>query len=804
MLISCNWLARHVDLDGVDLTALAARFTLSVAELEGVHTVGDGLDHVVIGRVLEVSALEGKKVRLTRVDTGPHGVRAIICGAPNVAAGQDVVVALPGARLGDLDIAVADVAGVTSHGMIASERELGLGDDHEGILVLADAPPPGTPLVDAYPVRDTLFEVDNKSLTHRPDLWGHRGLAREVAALLGRPLRPLPRDVAFTADRPLTVRVDDPRACPRYSAVCLDGVAIAPSPLWLRLLLSRVGTRPINNVVDATNFVMLDLGNPLHAFDRRELAGETLVVRRAEDGERFTTLDGQERALTPTDLLIADADRGVALAGVMGGENSEIRDDTTRVVLEAANFDAATIRVTAQRLGLRTESSARFEKSLDPVLVEDAARAFCRLLADLCPTARVTSAFMDVAAPAPAPTRIDLPVSLVARRLGVDLDAASVSATLTGLDFDVDDLGDGVLRVTVPTWRATKDVAIKEDLIEEVGRIYGYDNVPPKAPEVALTRPDANARKRFEHTVRDHLTAAAGLDELQTYSFDFDPLLATIGYEPGPRVTLRNPISAEMPALRRFLTPHLLGAAAKNTRGFDAVRVFEIGRVFHPVDEPRPGALPEQPTMLAGLVSRAVAPAAPGANPPPALFFELKAALSALAGAVAREPLGLVPGGVDHVWAHPARQATLTLGGRPIGAIAEVHPLVVHRLELRHGAAFFELDLDAWRESPPAPVSYRPLPRFPAVFRDFAVVVARATPAADVAAAIASASPELITDVAFASIYRGPGVADDKKSLAWSVTLRHPERTLTDGEVREVEAAIWRALADQVAGAPRA
>ncbi|TNF29311.1 MAG: phenylalanine--tRNA ligase subunit beta [Deltaproteobacteria bacterium] len=796
MYISTNWLGRHVDLTGVDLDALAKRFTLAVAELEGVHHVGAELDeHVVVGHVLEVHAIEGKHVRVTQVDTGAHGVRTIICGAPNVAVGQDVVVALPGARFGDFEIAVATVAGVESHGMIASEKELGIGDEHAaGILVLTDAPAPGTRFSEAYPVVDTLFEVDNKSLTHRPDLWGHRGIAREVAALLGRELKAQDLDITYTDDRPLTIRVDDLAACPRYSAVCLDGVHTAPSPLWLRLLLQRVGTRAINNLVDATNFVMLDLGNPLHAFDRRQIAGDAIVVRRAAAGERFTTLDGAEHEVGPDDLLIADAERGVALAGVMGGENSEIKDDTTAMVLEAANFDAATIRVTAQRLGIRTESSARFEKSLDPHLVGDASRAFCRLVLDLCPEARVTSAFMDVAAPYAEPTHIRLPVSLVERRLGAALGAARIREILTGLAFAVSEPEPGIFDVVVPSWRATKDIGIKEDLIEEVGRIHGYDNITPEPPQVKLIRPDANARKRFEHAARAYLTQSAGLDELQTYSFDFEPLLSRIGYAPEARLELANPISAEMPAMRRSLVPALLGAAEKNTRGFDELRFFEIGRVFHP----REGELAAQPVMLGGLV------AALDGDGTAATFFELRDALAGLAKAIDRAPLTVRGGGVSWPWAHPVRQATLSLGDTVIGHIAEVHPAVATKLELRQQAAIFELDLDAWRQSAPTPPSYRPLPRFPSVFRDFAVLVGRDVPAGDVQAAIAAASPDRIADVAFQSIYTGAGVPEGEKSLAWSVTLRHPERTLAEPEVREVEAAVWASLAERVGGRPRA
>lgn len=791
MLISCNWLSRHVDLDGVDLDALAERFTMSVAELEGVHHVGGGLEQVVVGKVLDVSAIEGKKVRLTRVDTGAHGVREIVCGAPNVAAGQTVVVALPGARLGDLMIEVASVAGITSHGMIASERELGLSDEHAGILVLDEAIAPGTAFTAAFAIEDTLLEIDNKSLTHRPDLWGHRGIGREVAALVGRPLKPLVADVTFGAARPIAVRVEDLAACPRYAVVTLGGVVVAPGPYWMRLLLQRVGVRAINNVVDATNFVMLDLGNPLHAFDRREIGGDAIIVRKAAAGERFTTLDGQVRQLTPADLLIADAERGIALAGVMGGENSEIRGDTHEIVLEAANFDASTVRMTSQRLGLRTDASARFEKSLDPSLVGDAARAFCALMLELCPTARVESAFVDVAAPARAEVRVALPLGLVRRRLGVELTRERIVGILESLAFDVRDAGDDVLDVGVPSFRATKDVGIREDLVEEVGRVFGYDNVPPAPAVVALSQPDANARKRFEHAVRNYLSLSAGLDEVQTYSFDFEPLLASLGVDPGPRVELRNTLSAEMPALRRDLAPHLLGVVQKNTRTFDGVRVYELGRVFRP----RAGEVAEQPVHLGLAVARI-------GDANAELFFELKALLAGLARHVERACPEVVQGGVEAVWAHPVRQARVVLDGAEIGIIAEAHPRVRKQLELRQGVAVLELDLDAWRASAERVTGYRPLPKFPAVYRDFAVVVAGDVPAGAVQSAIRGAAPALIEEVAFQSLYRGPGLGEGEKSLAWSVTLRDRERTLGDKQVREVEERVWEALT-QVGGRPR-
>ncbi len=771
---------------------------MAVAELDGIEEIGGGLDRVVVGHVREVQALDGKKVRLTQVDCGPHGLRTIICGAPNVAAGQHVAVALPGQRLGDIEIQTATVAGFVSHGMICSEEELGLSDHHDGILVLEGDAAPGTLLSDAFPIADTIFVIDNKSLTHRPDCWGHRGIAREIAALLGRPLKPLAADVAdmrWGTGHPLQIHVRDDAACPRYSATTLAGICVAPSPLWLRLLLGRVGTRAINNVVDATNFVMLDLGNPLHAFDRRHIAGRTIVVRHAVDGERFTTLDGVARTLQATDLLIADEHGGIALAGVMGGRDSEIKEDTREVVLEAANFDPARVRVTAQRHGLRTDSSARFEKSLDPRLVGEAAKSFCHLVCELSPGAHVTSAFMDVARPyAPEPV-IAVEVGYIERRLGHALGAERIIEILRGLSFGVDAHPGGKLDVTVPSWRATKDIAIADDLVEEVGRIFGYDHIPPAAPTIALARPERNAKKKFETAVRRHLSLAAGLDELQTYSFDDDAFLARIGVEPGERMRLRNPISSDEPCMRTSLVPHLLKVLERNARAFETIGVYEVGRVF----VPDPGDLPFQPTMLGVLAARS-----PAESKGEAVWFQwAKRTLCGLARAVERATPVLSAGGVSQAWAHPVRQATLSINDQVVGHIAELHPLVLKRLDVTHVGAVIELELDALRDGPTAPTRYQALARFPAMYRDFAVLVALAVPAGRVADAIREAAPELVEDVAFQSHYVGAGVPDGDKSLAWSVTFRRADRTLTDAEIRSAEERIWSAIG-AIGGRPRA
>tara|TARA_B100001093_G_scaffold441835_1_gene443218 strand:+ start:193 stop:2544 length:2352 start_codon:yes stop_codon:yes gene_type:complete len=782
-----------VDLDGVDLDELANRFTLNVAELEGVHRLGQDAAQCVVGHVLEAAHIDGTHLHVCQVDTGDSAPRQIICGAPNIDAGQRVPVVLPGMQLGDLKIEERTVRGHLSQGMIASEAELGLSEDNDGIMVLTDEPKPGTSLGDLFPIEDVLFEIDNKSLTHRPDCWGHRGIAREVAALVGRPLKVQDLSVEYTSAPPLEIAIQAPESCFRYTAVTMDQVTIAPSPLWLKILLHRVGIRSINNAVDATNFVMLDLGNPLHAFDAGQINGDCITIRHAQNGERFTTLDETERHLTPSDLLIADGERGVALAGIMGGLNSEIKDDTTAIVLESATFNASTVRMTSSRLGLRTDSSARFEKSLDPNLAEDASKAFCVLLKELCPTLTITSAFMDrFPRPVEQPV-IDLSYDLVHRRLGTTLPEDTIDNYLTRLGFQIEKRDTG-LRVTVPTWRATKDISIAADLVEEIGRSYGYDNIAPTPPAVTLAKPAENKQKEFERAIRSYLTQGAGLDEVLTYSFDNEPLLEKIDSIPQKRLFLANAISAEMPAMRTSLAPNLLAALVKNERRFESVNIFEIGRVFKPADDET--ELPHQPTTLGILIAKKGGPAD--------RFQQAKGLVLGLGIAIDRGRPNLTQGNVNSgPWVHPIRQACLSADGIQIGYLADVHPLTLNQLGLEHQAAIIEINIDAWRAKAVQELTYSALPKFPAVYRDFAVVVEESVRADDVRQAIACVDDTLIRDVSFQSVFRSAELGDGLKCLAWSMTVRHDDRTLKDVEVRDMEDRVWASLAERVSGQQR-
>lgn len=792
MFVSLNWVARHVDLSGVDFDELVSNFTLTVAEVDGA-TRYEASDHIVVGKVLEATAVEGTKLKKCLVDVG-RDTRQIVCGAANVGVGQHVIVALPGAKLGEIEIAARPVRNIDSFGMICSESELGIGEGGEGILVLDQAVEPGTRLSEVVRVEDVVWDIDNKSLTHRPDLWGHRGIAREIAAMLDRPLLPLDTGVTFGNDEHYTIDNQAPGECRKYCATSLEGIRVGRSPLWLRVALHRVGVRALSNVVDVTNFVMLDLGNPLHAFDADTLKGNRIVVRHAKQGELFTTLDGVERTLESGDLLIADESRALALAGIMGGLDSEISDATERVVLEAASFDPKRVRVTAQRLGLRSEASMRFEKDLDPLLPEQATRAFIKMLGELVPGMRVTSKLMASDSPPPAKTIVNLRLDTLDKSLGMTISQQRVTSILEALEFKLEEPEPRLLKVEVPSFRATKDITQEVDLIEEVGRYVGFNNIVPTPPQVTLKGPDPNRRKRFQAKARSYLAQVAGLDEVVTYSFGFDPFLDRIGARPAQRCLLKNPISQEMVGLRRDLATGLILCQEKNATDYPELGLFEVGRVFHPASEA--GQLPEQPTMLGMLIAKEL-----DEDPDASLFLRLKQIVLGLARALERHAPRLSQGGVSEPWAHPVRQARLWLDDRPLGYIAELHPETRSKLRAEQVSAVCELNFDSLLESPEAELVFNPLPRFPAVFRAFAVVVDEAVSAESVEQALRAAH-RLVENVSLQSVFRGAGIEPGKKSFAWSVTLRNPEATLDEAAIREIEAAVWKSL-HGIGGKPR-
>jgi phenylalanyl-tRNA synthetase beta chain len=757
MRVPASWLREYVEFD-VPVPELADRLAIATCEVErisrrGVPDVDGNLGRYVVGRVEQAGKHpNADRLQLCRVDVGEPEPRQIVCGAWNFGPGATVAVALPGAVLPDgRTLERAKLRGSVSDGMILSERELELGADHEGIIVLAAGPEAGTPLADVLPLSEEILELEVTG--NRPDLLAVYGIAREVAALFpGRAeLRPVPgSEPGRPGDEPVDVRIEDVGAAPRYVGRLFRDVAVAPSPPWLRARLAAAGMRAISNVVDVTNYVMHALGNPLHAFDFDTLRGGRIVVRPAHDGEELRTLDGVERRLDPSVLVIADAERAVALAAIMGGEETEVRDATTSVLLEAANFEPAGILRTSERLSLRTEGSNRWEKGVDPYLAGPAATYATELLVDVAGArwAGATDAHGDL--PARPAVRFRPGRANALNGLAVPLDEQG--ALLERLGFEVAVEGDWT--VTVPTWRA-RDVTREADVVEEIARVH-LDEIPFTLPARTAMFGRLTPDQRLRRVVEEAL-AGAGFDEAYTWSLAAD--------DPRPdALRLPEPLSAEHAVLRTSLLPGLVDAARRNLdAGNERIALFEIARVYLPSG----GALPDERRHVGGIAEGG--------------FGQAKGAVETLFAALGAE---LTVERTQRDELHPGKAAAV-----PGGWVGELHPSL---LEGAWGA--FELDLDELEAVVPERRVYEDVITFPALLQDLAFVVDEDVPAGELVAALREAAPEAREARVF-DVYRGGQIPEGRKSVALRVAFQSPERTLSDEDAQEIRERIVAALA---------
>jgi phenylalanyl-tRNA synthetase beta chain len=789
MRISLQWLSEFVDLPAPE--ELARRLTAVGLEVEAVERTGQGLDGVVVARILaSAKHPDAEKLSVTSIDRGDGQPLQVVCGAKNYQVGDLVPLATVGATLpGGATISKAKLRGVESSGMLCSARELGLSEDAGGLLILPADSVPGTPISAALRLEDVLFEVN--VTPNRPDALSHLGIAREVAAALGRPLkRPpaAPPEAGPPAAEAVRVRIEAPEKCARYAARVVEGVRIGPSPLWLQRRLERCGIRAISNVVDATNLVLLELGHPLHAFDLDQVAGAEIVVRTARPGESMTTLDGQSRTLDPDDLVIADRDRSSALAGVMGGGVSEIQAGTTRVLVESAWFQPATVRRTAKRHGLHTEASHRFERGADHGMVTNALDRCAALIAELA-GGTVRPGVVDAQArPAPR-TTVRLRWRRPSQLLGLEVAAGETRRILGGLGFtERDSDGEGA-SWEVPSWRV--DVSIEEDLVEELVRTIGFQAIPETLPRLALDSPAVPPRLEAEGRTR---AALEGLGFREVLSYAFVPPQDLEAFEPGVRpVALRNPISAELAVMRTSVVPSLLRTAAHNRRqGRDAVRLYELATAFRPragADRDPPAL--ERPVVAAVLTGRR-SPLSWAAGGEPSDFHDLKGAAEAVLAALGIDAI-FEQAGRAVSWLHPRAAALVrTRSGGMLGALGEIHPRVAAAFDLPRGVLALELDGAALLEAARLVPGYRPIPRLPAVLRDLAVVVGEPVAAAAVSAAIGE--EPLVEEVTLFDVYRGAPLAAGTKSLALAIRYRAPDRTLTDAEADAAHARIVERL----------
>jgi phenylalanyl-tRNA synthetase beta chain len=799
MRISLQWLSEYVDLPAPD--ELARRLTAVGLEVEAIERTGQGLDGVVVARILSsVKHPDAEKLSVTSVDRGDGQPLQVVCGARNYAVGDLVPLATVGATLpGGVKIARAKLRGVESSGMLCSARELGLSEDASGLLILPADLVPGTPIAAALRLEDVLLEIN--VTPNRPDALSHLGIAREVAAALGVPLkRPAaaPSEEGQPAAALVTVRIEAAEKCARYAARVLEGVTIGPSPLWLQRRLERCGIRAISNVVDATNLVLLELGHPLHAFDLDKVAGAEIVVRTARPGEQLTTLDGTMRDLDPDDLVIADRDRGSALAGVMGGGDSEIHAGTTRVLVESAWFQPASVRRTARRHGLHTEASHRFERGADLGMVTTALDRCAALIAELA-GGTVRPGIVDVQPRAVPRGTVRLRWKRPGQLLGLEVPANDTRRILAGLGFtERDSDGEGA-SWEVPSWRV--DVSIEEDLVEELTRAIGFQAIPETLPRLALETPSLAPRLEAQARTR---SALEGQGFREVVSYAFVPPQDLEAFQPGVRpVALKNPISAELAVMRTSVVPSLLRIAAHNRRqGREAARLYELATAFWPRDgvERDPPAI-ERPVVAAVLCGPR-SPLSWASAAEPSDFHDLKGAVEGLLEALGVEA-SFEQAGRAVAWLHPRAAALVrSRQGAPLGAMGEVHPRVARAFDLPRGVLAFELDTAALLAAARLVPGYRPVPRLPAVLRDLAVVVDEPVAAGAVTAVIRQ--EPLVEEVTLFDVYRGAPLPGGRKSLALAIRYRAPDRTLTDGEADAAQARIVERLARDLGAALRA
>ena len=783
MRVSYEWLTDFVDLAGLTPQRAAEHLDMAGIEVESVTTLD--LSDIWIGRVISQAPHPNSRnpLWIHQVDLGGR-TEQIIAGASNAGPGAVVAVALPGTTVpsGKL-VRDLTIAGVAGRGMMCSEAELGLGDDHSGIMLLTSGEP-GTRLSDVYSL-EAVLEVSVTS--NRPDCLCHMGVARELAAVTGRPF---PRDFMppFTGgvDPPgselAEVAIADPDLCRRYIAGVITGVRVEASPAWMQRRLRAAGVRPVNNVVDVTNYVLLEYGQPLHAFDHSRLRGGRIDVRRARPGESLRCLDGETRALDPEMLVIADAERAVAIAGVIGGEETAVSGGTTDVLLESATFDGRSVRATSRALGLRTEASTRFEKGISAELALAGARRAAALLADVA-GGRVHREWPDVYLRPQEPVRVRVWPAQVDSLLGVHVPLEEAEAALRRLGFHIRVEDDGAWDVLPPVFRL--DVTIPEDVVEEIGRLHGYDKVPATVPGFRRDtwRPQSPARP--VDAIREVL-AGAGFTETVTAGLVSWQLLKEVGLD-GRALRIANPLSEEMSAPRTALVPSLLQVAAFNRdQGVSEPRFFEVSRVFLKAGDDE---LPDEPERVAAVA--AVADGSPAAGQ--ALFMQLKAVLDRCAREAGAPAPGYSAADGGAPLYHPGRCARVSLADEPLGTLAELHPAVLKRFGLGGRAVAAEIDL-APLLAASAPARARPVPRFPAAQRDLAVVVADAVPAAALLRTIREAAGGLLEKVTPFDEYRGSQVREAGKSVAFALTFRSPERTLTDSEVDGVMQAVRASL----------
>lgn len=769
MFLSMNWISDFVDFTGLDKVELIHRFSLSAAEVENeIFFKGSDISGIVAAQIKSVEDHpNSKKLHLLKVDAGDGALTDVVCGAPNVRVGLKTAFAKVGAKIGDIEISPRKLAGYVSNGMCCSEKELGISDDNSGIMEITDDIPNGTDLKDVYAIEDIIFEVDNKSLTNRPDLWSHYGIAREFAALAGRELKPLETaDLSLYDSLPkVDMKIEDP-LCQRYSCLQVENITTSVSPVNMRIRLYYCGMRAINFLADLTNYLMLEMGQPMHAFDSRKV--EKIRIKRFDTPFTFQTLDGVDRHIDENTLMICNGDTPVAIAGIMGGLDSEIVDDTTTLTLESATFDAVSVRKSTVRLAHRTDASMRYEKCLDPEMTVPAIARFVKLMTDVDGGVKVISSLTDEYAYHYEPVALEFDKAYVDRYTGIDIDNEAIVKTLSSLGFGVQ-LENDHFKVDVPSWRATKDVTIKADIIEEITRIYGYDNFDVHTANAPLypVRPDVE--KTDEDKIKDILVKRFSLHELHSYIWQYYDEYKALGIEVEDNIKLINATNPNIETIRNSIVPTQLCQVKTNVGYAPDFGVFEIGRAAYGLKEDN--LVDEHKLLAITLFSKT--------KSVEALYFALRDMIAEIAADIKHSDLEYKVMNAVHSYEHPRNLNEIICNGVSIGRIGIVHPVVSKKIDKKASIVFAEIDVKRFAEIKNASIVYEEPSKYPGIDIDLSFVSDKFEPIKN---AIDDAKSSLIKKVAVVDTYADNGV----RSITVRMTFAHPEKTLTREEVMEI------------------
>lgn len=798
MKISLKWLSKFVEIPKINGQELARLFTIHTAEVEGVVEEGKAFEKIVVGKILQIKPHpNADKLRIAITDIGGNTAQ-IVCGGINLKEGMKVAVALPGSRVkwhgqgNFVTLEQTKIRGEESFGMICAGEEIGLpsGGEHEILDLKTDANP-GTPLAEALGKNDIILEIDNKSLTHRPDLWGHYGIAREISAIFETKLKPyekavkLAKDSDFTDKKLVKIDIEKPEICRRFTACVISNVKIEESPDWLKRDLIAASVRPVNNVVDVTNHIMLGLGQPMHAYDR-SVSGGHFIIRKAKPGEKFETIDHKIRTLSPGDVVITNEKEILALAGVMGGKNSEISNRTTEIIFEAATWNPQYIRRTSTRHMLRTDAVQRFEKSLDPKMAETAIRRACALLKQICPSAKIGSALIDIKNYEDKKIIVEVNIEKIQKKIGAKIPAKEMVKILKRLKFEAKKSGKNII-VEVPSFRATKDISIEDDITEEIARIYGYEKIESKLPELPIRLPRENRERKLKHKAKDILSFGLGFSEVYNYSFCSKEDLKNALLPEEPHLLLENYLSEDQTHLRTSLIPNLLKNISQNLRFFETFKIYEIGRTYQEIKEYFP------------LEEKWIAAAVTNITNQTNGFYQAKGALEkfldefGIKNYQTRETKSFYP-----PYAHPKKFLAYEWSeGNEFARIFELHPIVKKNLDLeKREIAIFEINFTKIANEGNKEKKYAVIPRFPGIAIDISVVIDQKKPISEIQKLINIS--ELIEKIELFDLYEGKNIEQGKKAVAFKILLQAKDRTLTDEEMSVVQKKIFDSL--QAAG----